>query len=584
MFFFWIRWAGSEVALSMTGRQLQQMITARLPSKPGSRIAVQHGSSPLSLDQTLRQQGLAALAGECITMSCVYVRVDLLAASKYLRGEQVEEEEFSLHGLTQIGGVTSVQQLLQLPSSLQHLNLSVDFNDSLRQVSFPSGIKTMTFGNLLDQSFHGVALPAGSCFNQSLDGVALPAGLRTLACGDNFNQSLDGVALPAGLQTLTFGRCFNQSLDRVILPAGLQTLTVGDKFNQRFDHVTLPAGLQTLTFDSSFNQSLHHVTLPAGLQTLKFGDNFNQSLDGVALPAGLQTLTFGSCFDQSLDRVTLPAGLQTLTFGSCFDQSLDRVTLPAGLQTLTFGSCFDQSLDRVTLPAGLQTLTFGSCFDQSLDRVTLPAELQNLTFGSCFDKSLDRVSLPAGLQTLTFGPCFNQKLFRLTLPTGLQTLTVGSGLNKNMRCVTLPADLKTLTFVARFGSNPVFDGVTLPAALQDLSCRRLFFCSANWCSEARRGIISLNPIFGEFPWIEPIEIHQTWNTKSMKSKRVCLFHSDVIWKSCCCFLSFLSVLGYATCTPILGVVPFGSSWRVPLDLHEDMVNGCWEKDLGINLE
>lgn len=60
------------------------------------------------------------------------------------------------------------------------------------------------------------------------------------------------------------------------------------------------------------------------------------------------------------------------------------------------------------------------------------------------------------------------------------------------------------------------------------------------------------------------------------SNRVCLFHSDVFWTYCCCFLSFLSVLGFATCTPILGVVPFGSSWRVPLDLHEDMVNGCWE--------
>ena len=231
----------------MTGRQLRQMISAELPSKPGSRISVQHGPSPLSLDQTLGQQGLV---GECVTLSYIYVPVDMLASLKYLQGEQVEDEEFSLHGLTRIGGVKSARQLLQLPCSLQRLELSCLFNQSLAQVNFPRNIKTMEFG---------------SCFDQSLDGVTLPAGLQTLIFGGDFNQSLDGVALPAGLQTLIFGCDFNQSLDGV----------------------TLPAGLQTLTLSGEFNHSLDGVTLPAGLQTLTFGDEFNHSLDGVALPAGL---------------------------------------------------------------------------------------------------------------------------------------------------------------------------------------------------------------------------------------------------------------------------------------------------------
>ena len=179
--------SGSDkVAVSMTGRQLWQMISAELPSKPGSHISLQHGSSPLSLDETLKQQGIV---GESVTLSYVYVPADLLAAWKYLQGEQVDEE-FSLHGLTRIGGIESAQQLLHLPSSLQHLELG-DLNEGLLGVNFlPSGIKTITFR--VD-------------FNQSLDGVTLPAGLQTLTFGWRFNQSLDGVTLPASLQTLTFG-------------------------------------------------------------------------------------------------------------------------------------------------------------------------------------------------------------------------------------------------------------------------------------------------------------------------------------------------------------------------------------------
>ena len=183
------------------------MISAELPFKAGSRISVQHGSSPLSLDQTLRQQGL----GECATLSYVYVPVDILAAWKYLQGEQVEDQEFSLHGLTRIGG-ESARQLLQLPSSLQHLKLSEDFDATLHGVTLPAGLQTLTFGKR---------------FNQSLDGATLPAGLQTLTLGQDFNQTLDGVSLPAGLQTLTFGHFFAQSLDGATLPAGLQTLTFG---------------------------------------------------------------------------------------------------------------------------------------------------------------------------------------------------------------------------------------------------------------------------------------------------------------------------------------------------------------------
>ena len=58
-------------------------------------------------------------------------------------GQQVQDEEFSLHGLTRIGGIDSAWQLQDLPSSLQHLDFCDEFTESLVQVHFPSGIKTL---------------------------------------------------------------------------------------------------------------------------------------------------------------------------------------------------------------------------------------------------------------------------------------------------------------------------------------------------------------------------------------------------------------------------------------------------------
>ena len=222
-----------EVALSMTGRDLYNMISAELPSKPGSRISVQNGQWPLWFGLTLRQQGFS---GDCVTLAYVYVPVDVLAAWKYFNFGGEQDDECALQGLTRIGGNESAWQLQKLPSSLKHLELGDGFDEGLEEVNFPSGITTISFGR---------------CFNQSLDGVTFPPGLQSLTF-ENFGQ-------------------FNQSLAAVVLPASLQTLTLGYTFNQSLHGVTLPAGLQTLTLDFSFNESLDGVTLPAGLQTLIFG-------------------------------------------------------------------------------------------------------------------------------------------------------------------------------------------------------------------------------------------------------------------------------------------------------------------------
>ena len=81
---------------------------------------------------------------------------------------------------------------------------------------------------------------------------------------------------PAGLRTLTFGQNFNQSLDNVTWPAGLQSLTFGEHFEQSFANVTWPAGLESLTFDTYAADMIFNTwptaECPRALRELVFAD------------------------------------------------------------------------------------------------------------------------------------------------------------------------------------------------------------------------------------------------------------------------------------------------------------------------
>ena len=276
-----------KVSDSMLGRDLWKTILDKVPCKPGLQLAVSHNSR-LALNASLQQQGLG---GQRAQVSATYMPVNLLAALRFAHGCNVEDEELTLNGITEMTG-----------ASHEMLALLHNLPESLRKLTFAHG------------------------FNQRLADVRLPPALQSVTFKSHFNQSLDNVTWPASLQSVTFGTSFNQSLGNVTRPASLQSVAFGDYFDQSLDNVTWPASLQSVTFGTSFNQSLDNVTWPASLQSVTFGTSFNQSLDNVTWPASLQSVTFGTSFNQSLDSVTWPAGLQSLTLGTSFNQSLDTVT------------------------------------------------------------------------------------------------------------------------------------------------------------------------------------------------------------------------------------------------------------------
>ena len=243
-----------NAADSMLGRELWRNILDKLPLKPGRQLVLSHNTSKLVLHESLQHQGLR---GQRAQVSATYIPVNLLAALRFAHERHVEDEEFTLNGITEILGVGH-----RMPALLHNL---------------PKSLRTLLFAHDFNQEIHDVRLPA-------LRDVTLPEGLQNLTFGDNFDQSLDNVRWPAGLQSLNFGQRFNQSLDYVTWPPGLQTLTFCDRsndcgeFNQSLDNVKWPESLQTLTFKTYFNQSLDNVTWPEHLQNLTFGDtNYTRS-------------------------------------------------------------------------------------------------------------------------------------------------------------------------------------------------------------------------------------------------------------------------------------------------------------------
>eukprot|EP00435_Cladocopium_sp_Y103_P073112 s627_g42.t1 len=472
--------------------KVRNMVTRKLPPKPGEKLALYHGISKLMLDKTLQEQGILGMA---VTLSCTFCPTDLSAAWLFVQGNASQEDELALEGVIHLEGATTSEYLYNLPQTLQSLKFGDQFNQSLAGVTFPSTLQSLTFGKQFNQSLAGVTFPSnlqtltfGKQFNQSLASVTFPSNLQSLTLGGLFNQSLAELTFPSNLQSLTLGGFLKQSLASVTFPSTLQSLTFGIWIDQSLAEVTFPSNLQSLTVYGRF--SLAELTFPSNLQSLTFGDHFNEGLAGVTFPSNLQSLAFGKEFNRNLVGVTFPSNLQSLKISGWVRDSLAGVTFPSTLQTLTFGDRFNQSLAGVTFPRALQSLTvfwfskslagvtfpstlqslqlelgIGIC--QNLAGVTLPSNLQSLEISGWVEDSLAGVTFPSNLQSLTLGGLFNQSLAELIFPSNLQSLTLGAKFNQSLAGVTFPSDLQSLTLGAKF--NQSLAGVTFPTTLQTLT-------------------------------------------------------------------------------------------------------------------
>ena len=135
-----------NVSDSMLGRDLWKTILDKVPCKPGLQLAVSHNSR-LALNESLQQQGLG---GQRAQVSATYMPINLLAALRFAQGCNIEDEEFTLNGITEVSGVSHDMPALlhNLPQSLLELTFAHDgFNQGLADVRLPPGLQSLTIGD-----------------------------------------------------------------------------------------------------------------------------------------------------------------------------------------------------------------------------------------------------------------------------------------------------------------------------------------------------------------------------------------------------------------------------------------------------
>ena len=196
-----------NVADSMLGRELWNLILDEVPTKPGLQLVVSH-TSRLALNESLKQQGLG---GQRAQVSATYIPVNLLAGLRFAHGDSVRDEEFSLNGITEVTGINEATSALlhSLAKNLRTLTFAPGFNQRLQQVRLPPNLRTLTFGTYFDQILDNITWldkvtpESGRLRGRFVHTTNLPLSLPDF--GVNFNQSLDNLTWPAGLQSLTFG-------------------------------------------------------------------------------------------------------------------------------------------------------------------------------------------------------------------------------------------------------------------------------------------------------------------------------------------------------------------------------------------
>ena len=131
-----------NVADSMLGRELWKMILDKIPRKPGLQLVVSH-TSRLVLNESLQQQGLR---GQRAQVSATYMPVNLHTAWRFVHGHRIEDEEFSLSGITGMTGVSPKKTALlhNLPKSLHTFTFAPDFNQEIHDLRLPAGLQSLT--------------------------------------------------------------------------------------------------------------------------------------------------------------------------------------------------------------------------------------------------------------------------------------------------------------------------------------------------------------------------------------------------------------------------------------------------------
>lgn len=321
--------------------------------------------------------------------------------------------------------VFTVEEISRLPSTLTHLNVTVDLEAENLWTSLPPSLRAFKMPEDSPETTdaHFKLYPRSITHLNSNPLITteniefLPSSLTTLS---NVSPDLHLLSkLPPNLTNLKFYCTVEQiddstSLDRIALPKCLTQLT--GLSATLLARCNLPSTLTFLNVVSGIFTSDNTRALPAGLRELEHSNDFESDcLAG--LPRRLTRLSVGTIISQRARSVitaelaaNLPSTLTSLDLFSIELDSADTIaSLPRSIKHLylqleNLSNCSDLS----QLPKTLKTLTIHSeNYQDGLGRLiltSLPRKLIsfNLTTGATAPADIDRGSLEQLPPGLTF--------------------------------------------------------------------------------------------------------------------------------------------------------------------------------------
>ncbi len=397
-------------------------------------------------------------------------------------------------------GVTHVN----VPEGVTVIPELMFFESSIKTISLPSTLKTISYGAFGKTNLSEITLPNGlekiderAFYDSKLVSATVPASVteiyedsfggmydfkKLVFEGDvpeKFSYQLDHfISVPASMfeiwvkksaSGVTFPRfcgfpvrytdsdeqpLVEQELEYVENSDGSVTV-VGYLGSEYILTVPETLGGKPVTAIGEYmlraNNDVIQLTLPEGVKTIgDFAFNSASLLKKVTLPQTLETIgenAFGSCI--KLENPVLPESLKTVkryAFAGC--DALTDFVFPESVETIgegVFDNCHE--LKTAKLPSGLKTISdalFFACY--KLESVNVPETVEYIghnAFGSCYE--ITELTMPSTLKTVGDNAFDSTKITSLYFHEGLESI----GEEAFESCyqlaeVVLPASLKTV--------------------------------------------------------------------------------------------------------------------------------------------
>lgn len=203
---------------------------------------------------------------------------------------------------------------------------------------------------------------------KTLNNLKIPPNVVGVKTSFDFNEPVKDIMLPYGLKYIKFGPKFNQKLNSVIFPNTIESITFGIDYNwasysKSIRKIRFPKSLKMFYNNScGCNESIDKVKFPDSLEILKIGYGFNFPIDKVKWPKSLKRIIFGCKFNQSLANVKFPESLDTIEFCQTY-KSLPINTINHPITTLKL-LCIGENIKK--LPPSLKTI---ACYEQDKKRL-----------------------------------------------------------------------------------------------------------------------------------------------------------------------------------------------------------------------